>query len=171
MVTVTDSDGGVGYGESTAVPATMPVIGALARQLLGVDPLPREAALGPLRRGLVFLTRFAGTGTLEGHAMFKSFDGGKHWTKERDVVTVTDPCFNVDPIEGRCVMDGYAGARIDLSAAPSVDIASARIGPPCPRNCASAGARQRGDPIRMAQEIRKVRMRRIGGVLSASYDW
>jgi hypothetical protein len=30
----------------------------------------------------------------------------------------------VDPVYGRCVMDGYVGARIDLSAAPSVDIAN-----------------------------------------------
>jgi hypothetical protein len=72
----------------------------------------------------LFLTRFAGTTTPEMHAMFKSFDGGKHWTKEQDFVAVTDPCFKVDPIYGRCVMDGYAGARIDLSAAPSVDIAN-----------------------------------------------
>ncbi len=72
----------------------------------------------------LFLTRFAGTATPEMHAMFKSFDGGKHWTKEQDFAAVTDPCFNVDPVYGRCVMDGFAGARIDLSAMPSVDIAN-----------------------------------------------
>jgi hypothetical protein len=70
----------------------------------------------------LFLTRFGGPAPA--HAMFKSFDGGVHWTKEQDTVAISDPCFFVDPVEGRCVMDGYAGARIDLSAAPSVDIAN-----------------------------------------------
>jgi hypothetical protein len=58
------------------------------------------------------------------HVMFKSFDGGRRWTKMQIVRRVSDPCFFVDPVYGRCVMDGYAGARTDLSAAPSVDIAN-----------------------------------------------
>jgi hypothetical protein len=37
---------------------------------------------------------------------------------------MNDMCYQFDPVEGRCVMYGYAGARIDLSAAPSVDIAN-----------------------------------------------
>jgi hypothetical protein len=70
----------------------------------------------------LFLTRFGGPAPA--HAMFKSFDGGVHWTQEQDTVAISDPCFFVDPVEGRCVMDGYAGARIDLAAGPSVDIAN-----------------------------------------------
>jgi hypothetical protein len=35
-----------------------------------------------------------------------------------------DPCFFIDPVQGRCVEDGVAGARNDLAAAPSVDIAN-----------------------------------------------
>src|SRR5918912_267082 len=58
------------------------------------------------------------------HVMFKSFDGGRSWTKLQIVRRITDPCFFIDPVEGRCVMDGFAGARTDLSAAPSVDIAN-----------------------------------------------
>ncbi len=58
------------------------------------------------------------------HVMFKSFDGGAHWTKAQAVVQTTDPCFFIDPLSGRCVMDGYTGARTDLSAAPSADIAN-----------------------------------------------
>ena len=58
------------------------------------------------------------------HVLFKSFDGGRSWTKMQIVRRATDPCFFVDPVYGRCVMDGYAGARTDLSAAPSVDIAN-----------------------------------------------
>lgn len=58
------------------------------------------------------------------HVMFKSTDGGAHWGKMQVVRQVTDPCFFVDPVYGRCVLDGFAGARTDLSASPSVDIAN-----------------------------------------------
>jgi hypothetical protein len=58
------------------------------------------------------------------HVLAKSFDGGRSWTRPMDLYRVTDPCFFVDPVIFRCVMDGVAGARNDLSAAPSVDIAN-----------------------------------------------
>jgi hypothetical protein len=58
------------------------------------------------------------------HVMFKSFDGGAHWSKERTLFRVTDPCSFVDPLSFRCVMDGFTGARTDLAASPSVDIAN-----------------------------------------------
>jgi hypothetical protein len=72
----------------------------------------------------LFAERFS-TDPLPGaHVMFKSFDGGAHWTKGQVVQTVTNLCYFVDPVEGRCVMDGYGGARTDLSASPSVSIAN-----------------------------------------------
>jgi hypothetical protein len=58
------------------------------------------------------------------HVMFKSSDGGKSWTQATPVQDVTDPCFVIDPVIGRCVEDGIAGARNDLAASPSVDIAN-----------------------------------------------
>jgi hypothetical protein len=58
------------------------------------------------------------------HMVVKSFDGGRSWTRPEALYQVTDPCFFVDPITFRCVMDGIAGARNDLAAAPSVDIAN-----------------------------------------------
>ena len=58
------------------------------------------------------------------HMMVKSLDGGKSWERPRAIARVTDPCFFVDPVIFRCVMDGVAGARNDLSAAPSADIAN-----------------------------------------------
>jgi hypothetical protein len=58
------------------------------------------------------------------HVMFKSFNGGKSWTQATAVQNVVDPCFFIDPVQGRCVEDGVAGARNDLAAAPSVDIAN-----------------------------------------------
>src|SRR4029079_18981710 len=56
--------------------------------------------------------------------MQKSFDGGNHWTQPVDVQPMNDSCYNIDPVEGRCVGDGWSGVRIDLAAAPSVDIAN-----------------------------------------------
>jgi hypothetical protein len=58
------------------------------------------------------------------HMLVKSFDGGRSWTRPRALFQITDPCYFVDPITFRCVMDGIAGARNDLSASPSVDIAN-----------------------------------------------
>ena len=46
------------------------------------------------------------------------------WTKAQKIQQTTDPCFFQDPLSFRCVMDGYTGARTDLAAAPSVDIAN-----------------------------------------------
>jgi hypothetical protein len=58
------------------------------------------------------------------HMLVKSNDGGRSWTRPRELFRIVDPCFFVDPVIGRCMMDGVAGARNDLSASPSVDIAS-----------------------------------------------
>jgi hypothetical protein len=58
------------------------------------------------------------------HYLARSFDGGRSWTRPRALQRVTDPCFFLDPVIGRCVEDGVAGARNDLAPAPSVDIAN-----------------------------------------------
>jgi hypothetical protein len=71
-----------------------------------------------------FMSRVSVTSNFGFHALYKSYDGGRHWSQEMRGPTMNDMCFEVDPVYGRCVMDGYAGARIDLSAAPSVDIAN-----------------------------------------------
>ncbi|MFL5796639.1 MAG: sialidase family protein [Actinomycetota bacterium] len=72
----------------------------------------------------VFFTHFSNTGLEGAHTLVKSLDGGQTWRPPRDVVPMTDPCFNVEPITHRCVEDGIAGARTDLAAMPSVDIAN-----------------------------------------------
>src|SRR5215210_7280902 len=56
--------------------------------------------------------------------MIKSFDGGMHWTRPRNIFTAYDTCNYFEPSIGRCVEDGVAGARSDLSPAPSADIAN-----------------------------------------------
>jgi hypothetical protein len=71
-----------------------------------------------------FFTHFSETSNDGFHAMVKSFDGGRTWTRPQDVVAMNDACFEVDPVSGRCIADGVAGARIDLAAMPSVDIAN-----------------------------------------------
>jgi hypothetical protein len=73
----------------------------------------------------VFYTHFAvGTPGHGAHTMQRSTDGGRTWSRPRDILPANDACFNIDPVEGRCVADGAAGARIDLLSAPSVDIAN-----------------------------------------------
>jgi hypothetical protein len=56
--------------------------------------------------------------------MIKSFDGGNTWTRPLNIFTAYDTCNYFEPSIGRCVEDGVAGARSDLSSAPSVDIAN-----------------------------------------------
>ncbi|TMD09528.1 MAG: exo-alpha-sialidase [Chloroflexi bacterium] len=62
-----------------------------------------------------------GTGS---HILIQSFDGGRTFTTPRAIFSVVDTCVFFDAVLGRCVMDGVAGARDDLSASPSVDIAN-----------------------------------------------
>lgn len=57
--------------------------------------------------------------------MYKSTDGGAHWVGPTAVAPVTEPGV-LDPVEGRPVLDGIAGARVDLAGGPNVDIANGR---------------------------------------------
>jgi len=65
-----------------------------------------------------------GTPGVGSHILIESFDGGVTFTRPRAIFPVTDTCVFFDRVLGRCVMDGVAGARDDLSASPSVDIAN-----------------------------------------------
>jgi hypothetical protein len=60
------------------------------------------------------------------HFVVRSFDGGVRWTRPVAIGTTHDPCplQQFDGTSGRCVMDGIAGARADLSGSPNVDIAN-----------------------------------------------
>ena len=56
--------------------------------------------------------------------MSVSTNGGANWSRPRPVAgPVTQPG-TLDPVQGRPVIDGVAGARSDLAPAPSVDIAN-----------------------------------------------
>jgi hypothetical protein len=58
------------------------------------------------------------------HELVRSYDGGRSWTRPRVVTRLFDNCFVVDPVIQRCVEDGVAGARNDLSGSPNMDIAN-----------------------------------------------
>jgi hypothetical protein len=75
----------------------------------------------------VLANQFAvGTPGLGSHILIKSFDGGKTWTRPQNMGLAVDTCFLVqfDGAGFRCVMDGVAGARDDLSSSPSIDVAN-----------------------------------------------
>jgi hypothetical protein len=57
--------------------------------------------------------------------MYRSTDGGAHWSGPVLVAPVVEPGV-FDPVAGRPVMDGIAGARVDLAGGPNVDIANGR---------------------------------------------
>jgi hypothetical protein len=58
-----------------------------------------------------------------GEVMYKSVDGGQHFAGPTFVQPANQPGV-FDPVLGRPVIDGVAGARSDLAPAPSVDIAN-----------------------------------------------
>jgi hypothetical protein len=77
--------------------------------------------------GVVYVFSYAfgvGSPGLGRIQMVRSTDGGHTWTRPTTVQTAYDTCSEVEPSIGRCVEDGVAGARDDLSPSPSVDIAN-----------------------------------------------
>jgi hypothetical protein len=56
--------------------------------------------------------------------MSRSTDGGTSWSKPQAVAGPVNQPGATDPVQGRPVIDGVAGARSDLAPAPSVDIAN-----------------------------------------------
>jgi hypothetical protein len=80
-------------------------------------------------RGRVYVFDYtfaaSATGAALGHIdMVTSDNGGATWSRPRSVEPAYDSCDYIEASIGRCVMDGVAGARSDLSPAPSVDIAN-----------------------------------------------
>src|SRR3954471_4108129 len=56
--------------------------------------------------------------------MSRSTDGGSAWSQPQPVSGPVEQPGALDPVQGRPVIDGVAGARSDLAPAPSVDIAN-----------------------------------------------
>jgi hypothetical protein len=116
QMVATSSDGGVSWRtHSVAPPIANTQRGAFDGCTVRTDSHGRAYA---------FFTHFSGTSLRGSHTVVTSDNGGTSWTPPRDVVAMTDPCFRVEPLTRRCVEDGIAGARTDLAAMPSVDIAN-----------------------------------------------
>jgi hypothetical protein len=69
-----------------------------------------------------------GTSVTGGRAPFefmsRSTNGGANWSQPQAVAGPVQQPGVLDPVQGRPVIDGVAGARSDLAPAPSVDIAN-----------------------------------------------
>jgi hypothetical protein len=112
----TSRDGGVTWKQHQVAPAI-----ANARQGAYDGCTVRTDSHGVV---YVFFTHFGGTSLAGFHSVVISRDGGQTWRPPQDVVAITDPCFHTDRVTRRCIIDGVAGARTDLAAMPSIDIAN-----------------------------------------------
>jgi hypothetical protein len=77
-----------------------------------------------LSTSIVVCPRLSETSNIGAQTMVKSFTGGATWGRPVDFMQMNNGCFFFDPVAGRCNMEGPAGARTDLMAMPSVDIAN-----------------------------------------------
>lgn len=123
MISVS-SDGGDTWKTKQITPADSNGLGPTGFGLSGCTIRTDSHGVAYIFAEMFQNSTFVGLPTHGFHVMFKSLDGGEHWTHQQIVRQITDPCFFIDPVERRCVMDGFAGARTDLSAAPSVNIAN-----------------------------------------------
>jgi len=123
LVVATSSDGGTTWAQKQVTSASNNAFNA--KQGFGRSGCTvRTDSHGVV---YVFADQFGvGTPGHGSHIMVTSDNGGKTWSRPVDVGPATDTCFVVqfDGTSFRCVMDGIAGARDDLSSAPSVDIAN-----------------------------------------------
>jgi len=71
-----------------------------------------------------FFTHFSNTSNNGAQTLVKSTTGGNSWGRPVDFMQMNAACFFFDPVAGRCNMEGPAGARNDLMAMPSIDIAN-----------------------------------------------
>ncbi len=71
-----------------------------------------------------FFTHFSNTSNNGAQTLVKSTTGGDTWGRPVDFMQMNAACFFFDPVAGRCNMEGPAGARNDLMAMPSIDIAN-----------------------------------------------
>ena len=74
--------------------------------------------------GNAYVFGIASKGGQSFEMMSRSTNGGSTWSKFTPVVGPVNQPGAFDPVQGRPVIDGVAGARSDLTPAPSVDIAN-----------------------------------------------
>jgi hypothetical protein len=113
LIVSRSGDGGVTWTTSQVGPATDN----------GINSQPDGCTVRTDSHGVVYVF---GIGTRAGTSfemMYRSTDAGAHFTGPSLITPVVEPGV-FDPVQGRPVMDGLGGARVDLAAAPSVDIAN-----------------------------------------------
>jgi len=89
----------------------------------GVNSQPDGCTVRTDSHGNVYVFGVGARGGVSFEMMYKSTDGGAHFTGPALLSTAVNPGV-FDPVIGRPVMDGIAGARNDLAFAPSADIAN-----------------------------------------------
>jgi hypothetical protein len=89
----------------------------------GINSQPDGCTVRTDSQGNVYVFGIGTRGGVSFEMMYKSTDGGAHFTGPALLASAVDPGV-FDPVIGRPVMDGIAGARNDLAFAPSVDIAN-----------------------------------------------
>jgi hypothetical protein len=89
----------------------------------GINSQPDGCTVRTDSHGNVYVLGLATRQGVPYVAMTVSADAGDHWSQLRLLAPVVRPGV-LDPVQGRPVMDGLAGARVDLASGPSADIAN-----------------------------------------------
>lgn len=89
----------------------------------GINSQPDGCTIRTDSAGNVYVFGIGTRGGQEFEMMYRSSNGGAQFTGPTLVHSVVAPGV-LDPVQGRPVMDGLGGARVDLAPAPSVDIAN-----------------------------------------------
>ena len=89
----------------------------------GINSQPDGCTVRTDSNGNVYVFGVGTRGGVSFEMMYKSTNGGAQFTGPALLSSAVDPGV-IDPVIGRPVMDGVAGARNDLAFAPSVDIAN-----------------------------------------------
>jgi hypothetical protein len=89
----------------------------------GINSQPDGCTVRTDSNGNVYVFGVGTRGGTSYEMMYKSTNGGTQFTGPALLSSAVDPGV-IDPVIGRPVMDGVAGARNDLAFAPSVDIAN-----------------------------------------------
>jgi hypothetical protein len=113
LIVARSADGGSTWTQKQVGPATSN----------GVNSQPDGCTVRTDSHGNVYVFGVGSRGGTSFEMMYKSADGGAHFTGPALLSTAVNPGV-VDPVIGRPVMDGVAGARNDLAFAPSADIAN-----------------------------------------------
>ncbi len=113
LIVARSADGGSTWVQKQVGPATDN----------GINSQPDGCTVRTDSHGNVYVFGVGNRGGVTYEMMYKSTDGGAHFTGPSLLATAVDPGV-IDPVIGRPVMDGIAGARNDLADAPSADIAN-----------------------------------------------